>query len=355
MWGTNIFLTPPIEELKEEKITSFLKVAKRIFGPILRRAPPPMIRAANNLALFAEMKWASVSAGLASIRRQPEVIVFFLCAASSIGIVLFIVSTLILEGYPAIMNWFLHGFGMNWIPPFPGSTEQQQEFGIVPYIFSTLYVGAGSIVIATALGIPCAIYLAEFAMPQVRNVIKTSLEVLTGLPSVVIGLFGFVFIVGITHEYFGAGISVLAAWIVLAIMSLPHIASISDDAMRAVPNSYKEASLAMGATRWQTTVHVVMPAAKSGILTSLILALGNAIGETMAVLMVIGRVNTPPITLDPRVSSNVMTALIANNYGDMTPLYSPAGWQALVGVGFILFLMVGIMNIATKRILKGMS
>jgi phosphate transport system permease protein len=332
---------------------TFLKVARRIYSVILGRQSP-MKRPIDNLVLFARGKWANVSSRLASVRRQPEVIVFFLCAASSIGIVLFLVFYMILVGYPAIVNWFLYGFGMNWIPN--AEIVSKPEYGILPYIFSTLYVGIGSILIAAALGIPCAIYLAEFAMPQVRNTIKTSLEVLTGVPSVVIGLFGFVLVVGITHEYFGSGPSVLAAWIVLAIMALPHVASISEDAMRAVPNSYREASLSIGATRWQTTIHVVIPAAKSGILASLVLALGTAIGETMAVLMVFGGgVLQPPITLDPRVGSNVMTVLIATEYGDINPIYQPGWWQALFGIGFVLFLMVGILNIVTKRIVKGVG
>ena len=335
------------------KATISLGFLNKVRDRINKRPVLSLVNSMKDLVLSVSMKVKETSRHfIITIGRHPEAVVFFLCAASSVGIVFFMFFTMMIEGFPAIANWFLHGFGMRWIPYAGSDTNVPPQFGIIPFIFSTLYVGAGGVLIAAVLGIPCAIYLAEFAHPQVRNTIKTSLEVLTGLPSVVIGLFGFVLIVGVTATYFGAGISVLAGWIVLAIMSLPHIVTISEDAMRAVPDSYREAALGTGATKWQTTIHVVVPAAKSGILTALILALGNAIGETMAVLMVIGGVLTPQITFDPRVGSNVMTALIATEYADIP---TPEWWQALFGVGFILFVMVGILNIATKGVLKARS
>ena len=277
--------------------------------------------------------------------RLIEKILLF-CAVSSIGIVLFMVFSVAVEGFPAVIGWLANGFGMTWMP-----TEGQ--FGIVPYIFSTLYVGAGAMILSAAIGIPCAIYLAEFADPRLRNMIKPSLEMLTGLPSVVLGLFGFILIVTMIARYTGGGTGVLAAWIILAIMSLPHIASISEDAIRAVPADLREASLALGATKWQTTAKVLLPVAKSGILAALLLALGNAVGETMAVIMVIGSRLTPPISFDPIQSSNVMTSMIAGEYAEVT--WGGTHWQALFGVGFILFVMVGILNILTRRIVSGKS
>lgn len=270
----------------------------------------------------------------------------FLCAATSVGIVFFIVLTMAYEGYPAVVEWFAHGFGMTWNP-------SAEEFGIIPYIFSTLYVGAGGMIFAALIGIPSAIYLAEFSSLRLRNIIKPSLEMLTGLPSIVIGIFGFVVVVTIVARYFGGGLGMLAAWAVLAIMSLPHIASISEDALRAVPDSYREASLALGATKWQTTRYITVPAAKSGILASLVLALGNAVGETMAVLMVVGAAMNPPITFDPTVSSNVITALIAREYSESAQFTGDPHWQALFGVGLVLFVIVAILNAITSRIVKG--
>jgi len=277
--------------------------------------------------------------------------IFFLCAVSSIGIVFLIVFYVTYLGYPIIADWFLHGFGLRWSPT-------GDEFGIIPAIFSTIYVGIGATAIAAIIGIPCAIYLAEFADAKLRNVIKPSLEMLTGLPSVIMGLIGLIIVVGMIERATGAstGTGVLAAWIVLGIMCIPHVASISEDSIRAVPNDLKEASLALGATRWQTTQKVLLPVAEPGMLASLVLAMGNAIGETMAVIFVIGGAY-PFIPMDPLaiiVPSNVMTAMIALNppishdvaTGTLT---TSAGYA----VAFILFLITAILNVAITRAIKG--
>jgi len=269
--------------------------------------------------------------------------ILLFCAVSSIGIVLFITFAVVIEGFPAVARWFAYGFGMTWMPT-------AEQFGIIPYIFSTLYVGVGAMILSAIIGIPCAIYLAEFANPKLRNMIKPSLEMLTGLPSVVLGLFGFVLIVTMIARYTGGGPGVLAAWIILGVMSLPHIASISEDAIRAVPHELREASLALGATKWQTTVNVLLPVAKPGILAALLLALGNAVGETMAVIMVIGTRITPPISFDPLQSSNVMTSLIAQEYAEV--VRGELHWQSLFGVGFVLFVIVGVLNILTRQIVS---
>jgi len=278
------------------------------------------------------------------IRNVKEKIIetmLLFCAVSSIGIVLFIVFSVVIEGFPAVARWFAYGFGMTWMPT-------AEQFGIIPYIFSTLYVGVGAMILSATIGIPSAIYLAEFADPKLRNIIKPSLEMLTGLPSVVLGLFGFVLITTIIARYAGGGPGVLAAWIILGIMSLPHIVSISEDAIRAVPQDLREASLALGATKWQTTVKVLLPVARSGITASLLLALGSAVGETMAVIMVVGRMVTPPISFDPLQPSNVMTALIASEYAE--PTWGGLHWQSLFGVALILFIIVGALNILTRKI-----
>lgn len=272
--------------------------------------------------------------------------VLFLCAASSIGVVFFIIFSVVQEGYPQIVDWFLHGFGMSWNPGIG-------PYGIIPFIFATVYVGLGATLVAVAIGLPCAIYLSEFANTRLRNVVKPALEMLTGFPSVVMGVVGFTVVCFTFQRYFGGnadGFSVLAAWIVLGVMCLPTIASVSEDALRAVPQDLREASLASGATKWQTTFRVLIPVATPGILASVLLALGNAMGETMAVIWVIGNVfPAPPITLNPYVPSNVLTALIANRaQGDST--YGSPEWTAVFAAAFILFLVTAAMNLAMRAI-----
>jgi phosphate transport system permease protein len=267
----------------------------------------------------------------------------FICAASSIGVVFFLISNIFAVGYPMFFEWIENGFGMVW-------RQTSDQFGIIHLIFSTLYVGLGSMIIAAAIGVPSAIYLAEFAGPKIRNIIKPSMEMLVGVPSIALGFFGFLVIVEFLVRTVNGGVSVLAAWIVLAIMSLPHIATISEDAIRAVPNAYREAALALGATRWQAIRHVILSSAKSGILASLVLALGNAIGETMAVYMVIGGRTNPAISLDPNISSNVITRIIAVQYSDAE--VGSQHWQALFALGIVLFILTMVLNIITTQILR---
>jgi phosphate transport system permease protein len=250
-------------------------------------------------------------------------------------------------GFPQIQQWVLNGFGLNWHSP---------ARGVLSPAFYTLYTGAGSTVIAAAIGIPVAIYLAEYADPKVRNFLKPSLEVLTSLPSILIGLIGIVLVVLAIQDFFGLSvraIGVLAAWIVLFVLSLPLIASIAEDAIRAVPHDLKEASLALGATKWQTTLRVSIPVAKSGILAALVLAMGNAIGETMAVWMVIGGGSNPsaPIALDRLFGSvDTIPSLIALYYkqgeSDTTQIYS------LMAAAVILFVIVGCLNIVIRNTIK---
>ena len=267
----------------------------------------------------------------------------FICAASSIAIVFFLVINIFSVGYPILFEWIQNGFGMVW-------RQTSDQFGIIHLIFSTIYVGLGSMVLAAAIGIPAAIYLAEFAGPKIRNIIKPSMEMLVGVPSIALGFFGYLVIVEFLFRTINAGVSVLAAWIVLAIMSLPHIATISEDSLRAVPNAYREAALALGATKWQTIRHVVLSSAKSGIVAALVLALGNAIGETMAVYMVIGGRINPAISLDPTISSNVITRIIAVQYSDAE--VGSRHWQALFALGIVLFVITMVLNIVTTKILR---
>jgi len=194
--------------------------------------------------------------------------------------------------------------------------------------------------------------LAEFANARLRNIIKPALEMLTGFPSVVIGVVGYTVVCLAIVEYLHSPeYTVLAAWIVLGVMSLPTIASVSEDSLRAVPNDLKEASLALGATRWQTMVRVMIPSAASGIMASFLLALGMSTGETMAVSLVIGNaLPAPPITLNPLVKSNVLTALIAlRSQGENT--YGSPEWNAIFAAGFVLFLITAAMNLMVRAVM----
>jgi len=236
--------------------------------------------------------------------------------------------------------------------------DMPSEYGMIPYIFSTLYVGVGATALALAIGLPTAIYLAEFSGQRIRNIIKPSMETLSGMPSVVMGVIAFFYIVPIVFAFFGGLLCPLTAWVILAVMSLPFVVSISEDALKAVPNSYREASQGLGATKWQTSLHVVIPEAKSGILAAILLSLASVLGETMAVWMIIGTVNTPPITLNPLVPSNVISSMIATYiYGSEggPASYAAQLQQSLYGAGLILLAIIGTLNIAVAMLARNRS
>ncbi|MCW3983825.1 MAG: phosphate ABC transporter permease subunit PstC [Candidatus Bathyarchaeota archaeon] len=271
---------------------------------------------------------------------------FFICAFSSIIIVMMIFVYILSMGFPQMQQWLLNGFGLDW----------KVNNGILSPAFYSLYTGAGSTVIAAAVGIPVAIYLAEYADIKIRNIVKPSLEVLTSIPSILVGLIGVVLIVTTIKDFFNltiSGVGVLAAWIVLFVLSLPLVASVAEDAIRAVPHELKEASLALGATKWQTTLRVSLPVAKSGIIAALVLAMGNAIGETMAVWMVVGGGVVPSAAISPTNffgPIDTIPTLIALYYkqgeSDTSQIYS------LAGAAILLFIIVGGLNIAIRRMLK---
>ncbi len=278
--------------------------------------------------------------------KREDVIgkILFLCASFSALIVFLITFFLLKEGFPAL-NWaFLTG--MIWSP-------HRDLFGVFPTVIGTLAVVAGAIIIATAIGLPTAIFLSEFSPFWLRNIIKSSVEVIVGIPSVVIGFFGLMIIVPFIRDNVGGrGESILAGWIVLAFMILPNLITIAEDSLRAVPRGYREASLALGATKWQTIRNVVLPSASSGIRAALVLGIGRAMGETMAVLMVVGNPEVPwiPVSILDRV--RVLTSTIAIEFS-YTEWGSPHQ-HALFAIGVLLFLMVIILNfVATFVIRKG--
>ena len=266
----------------------------------------------------------------------------FLCASFSALVVFLIIFFLLREGIFAL-NW---GFlaGMTWSP-------HRLEFGVLPTIVGSIAVVSGAILVAMAIGIPCAIFLAEFSPFWLRNIVKSTVEVLVGIPSVVIGFFGLLVIVPLIRNNLGGrGESILAGWIVLAIMTLPHLITISEDSIRAVPRSYREASLALGATKWQTIRQVVLPSASSGIRTALVLGIGRAIGETMAVLMVIGNPETPwiPTSILDQVRTLTSTIAIEFSYTEWGSTHQ----YALFAIGTFLFLIVVVLNFTATFVIR---
>ena len=273
----------------------------------------------------------------------------FLSAITALVIVSMILLFLLKEGGPFLLRTGISDFilGMKWNPdPVAG----EPAYGIFPMIIGSIYIATGSLIFALPLGVSCAVFLVEVAPLWVQSVIRRGIELLVGIPSVVLGFFGLVLLVPLIREYFGGyGFSILAGSIILGIMALPHIISISADAIAAVPNAHKEASYALGATRWHTIWNVTLPSAKSGIIAAVILGMGNSIGETMAVLMVAGNstVLPEPIIdiLDPVMT---MTANIVIGMNYATGEYQ----EALFATGIILFLMIVILNGVSYHMLR---
>ncbi|MBS7619210.1 phosphate ABC transporter permease subunit PstC [Candidatus Bathyarchaeota archaeon] len=229
--------------------------------------------------------------------------------------------------------------GVEWAP----ASFTDPSYGILPLISGTLLVVLTATLIAVPIGIACAIYLAEVADSRLKELLKPLLEILAGIPSVVYGFIALVFLSGIVHNVFNTTyrLNALNGGLILALMILPTIITISEDAIDSVPRDYREASLAMGATKWETIRRITLPASKSGITVGVMLGLGRAVGETMAVMMATG--NSPVITFDILRSIQTMTATIAIEMGEVV-LGSPH-YHALFAVGLILFLITFAINL----------
>jgi phosphate transport system permease protein len=223
--------------------------------------------------------------------------------------------------------------GKAWYP----TSSPVAEFGVLPLILGTLWVSIGAILLALPIGLVTAIYLAEVSGPKFRNILKPLIELLAGIPSVVYGFFGLVVLVPLIQKSFNlaVGETALAGSIILGIMALPTIITISEDALRTTPKSLKEASLALGATRWQTLVRVIVPYSKSGLIEACILGIGRAVGETMAVLMVTGNASVMPHTFLQPVRT--IPATIAAELGEAP--FGGVHFKALFTLGILLFLM----------------
>jgi phosphate transport system permease protein len=255
-------------------------------------------------------------------------------AFSAVSILLVITVFIFHEGTPIMFRYGLKSFlfGLHWYP-------LEKSFGLLPMIIGSLFVTGGALIIGIPFGLACAVVLTEFSSKRLRRFLKPIIELLAGIPSVVYGFMGVVILIPFIRENFGGpGFSVLAASVILGIMILPTIISISIDSLEAVPRSYREGSIALGATRWQTTRMVMFPAAKSGILASIILGMGRAIGETMAVIMIAGNAATIPHSpLDP---VRTLTSNIALELGYAAGEHR----QALFATGVILFIIIMVLN-----------
>ena len=258
---------------------------------------------------------------------------------SSIGFVVLIFLFLLREGAPVFVETQIGNlFGARWYPTFG-------LFGSLPLILGSILVTVTAIAIALPLGVATAVFVREIAPNWAREVLKPMIEVLAGIPSVVLGFFGMTTVAPIVREALGAptGLTAFTGAIILAYMSLPTIISMAEDALDAVPRSYRDAGLAMGATQWQTIWRVVVPAARSGIVTAVMLGMGRAIGETMAVMMVTGNAARLPITLDSLFRpARTMTATIAAEMGEVAN--GSLHYHALFGIGIVLFVVTFLIN-----------
>jgi len=269
------------------------------------------------------------------VRREKIIALALLVTAlSAISGLALITAFIFKEGLPIMLTVGLEKFILSgdWYPT-------EGAFGIFPMIVGSLAVTAGAMVIGVLFGLGCAVLLTQFAPPRLVSILKPSIELLAGIPSVVYGFLGVVILVPLIRDYLGGpGLSVLAASIVLGIMVLPTVTSISVDALQAVPRSYREGSIALGATVWQTTHRVVLRAARSGIVAAVILGMGRAVGETMAVIMVAGNtLDSPQSILDP---VRTLTSNIALEMG-----YAAGDHRkALFATGVVLFVIIMILN-----------
>ncbi len=260
---------------------------------------------------------------------------------STVAFVLLIFLFLLREGTPLLFEVPLDNFlGSGWYPTFT-------LFGVLPLLLGSILVTITSIVIALPLGVATAVFVREVAPAWTREILKPMIEVLAGIPSVVLGFFGMTLLAPFIRESLGVptGLTAFTGALLLAYMALPTIISVAEDALDAVPKGYRDAALAMGATRWQVIWRVVVPAARSGILIAVMLGMGRAIGETMAVMMVTGNAARLPLTLDSIFRPvRTMTATIAAEMGEVAN--SSTHYHVLFGVGLILFILTFIINLA---------
>lgn len=271
--------------------------------------------------------------------------VLLLFSITAIIILSLIVIFLFNEGLPLFQHIGVTDFllGDKWIPG-------DALYGALPFIISTLLVTAGSLLIAVPLGVSCAVFLSEIAPRWARDIVRPAIELLAGIPSIIYGVFAFVVIVDLLEITLNlaTGETIIAASIILAVMMLPIIISISQDSIEAVPWIYREGSYAMGATDWHTIHRVVVPTARRGIIAGVILGCGRAIGETMAVVFVIGNVEKLPLSLLD--SGETLTSAILLEMGEA--VIGSLHYNALFCLGIIPFIFVLLLSIISSRLVK---
>jgi phosphate transport system permease protein len=279
--------------------------------------------------------------------------ILLICALVSILVVFLIGLFTLREGLPAFREIGLSSLltGRVWRPG-------REEFGLLAMIAGSVLVTIEAMILGVPLALGCAVFLAEVAPDGVRAIVRPAVELLAGIPSVIYGLFGMVVLVPLVRQVpipGNSGFGLLSASIVLAVMILPTITNIAEDAIRAVPSEYKEGSLALGTTRWQTIVGVTLPAARSGIVAAVILGVGRALGETMAMIMVIGNsvivprpLNSSPLTLFLS-QARTLTGNIAVEINYATGLHE----SALFATGVVLFVLIVIINSTARLVIRG--
>ncbi len=264
----------------------------------------------------------------------------FILAILSILIILTILVFIVAESFPAFQEYGILNFifGMEWLP-------SDGQFGVFPMIVGSIYVTFLSLIIATPLSILCAIFTEEIAPKKIKSLLKPVIQTLAGIPSVVYGFFGLTVLVPFVRIYFGGtGFSLFTAAIILAIMILPTIISISQDAINTVPQEFREASFGLGSTHWQTIRHIIIPTALPGIITAIILGIGRAIGETLAVIMVAGNVVQIPNSIFEPVRT--LTTNIALEMGYATGIH----YSALFATAVILFIIIIFLLVIANHI-----
>ena len=259
---------------------------------------------------------------------------FLLIALSSISILALITFFIFEEGFPLILKIGLKAFllGEKWIP-------SKGLFGIFPMIMSSFWVTFGALLLGIPLGLACTIFLSELVPPSIGTLFRPAMQLLAAIPSVIYGFWGLIVLIPLIQNYLGGpGLSILAGSLVLSFMILPTIITISEDSLKALPPSYKAGALALGATHWQTIWRVLIPAAKSGIVASIILGMGRVIGETMAMIMILGNaVKMPTSFLD---SARTLTTNIGIEMGYASGDHR----QALFATGIVLFFIIMALN-----------
>ncbi|MDR1548057.1 MAG: phosphate ABC transporter permease subunit PstC [Hungatella sp.] len=277
-----------------------------------------------------------------SFKEKLSERVFLLIALSTLSVLALITVFIFIKGIPIIAKVGIINFvfGMKWAP-------SQGAYGIFPMIVGSVSVTLGAAILGVPIAICCSIFLAEFAPAKLRNIFRPAIQLLAAIPSVVYGFWGVLFVVPMIRNYLGGpGLSILAGSIILGIMILPTIISITEVSLLALPRHYKDGALALGLTQWQTIRSLLLPAAKSGIVAAVILGLGRAIGETMAVIMVLGNaVALPESVLDP-------VRTLTTNIGIEMGYASGEHQQALFATGIVLFVIIMILNASAQYITR---